>query len=91
MPPVIVINKKYSLTSDLNQFIIIESGRMIKFFQRLESAVDWLIRAKIKNSNLKSLEQVSFLIKRESESLQQLVTSRGFGDKIRMIVEDEEQ
>jgi len=79
----IAIDNRYSLSSDIHQFIILDGGRMVKFFSNLGNALDWLLRAKIRGSNVKSIEQLRYTVIKHSDRLQQLVTSIEFKDQVK--------
>lgn len=83
MAPVITLNHRYSLTADKHQWIVMEDGRNIKFFSKLEYVFSWLLRQKLKDCNLKTLEQLIFLVKTHSQALQQLITSNDFQSQVK--------
>ena len=73
--PNLVLDTNYTLTADLQQWIINLDGRPHKFFMDLENALNWYLSQKTRDSKASTIPTLIEAQKRVLERLHSLITS----------------
>lgn len=81
----ISLDSRYTISSDKHQWILLQDNRPFWFFQNLENLLNEYLRLKIKESDIKTIQELIEYKKTQQEALCRVLTSIQIQDKLKVL------